>query len=106
MRALTTEEAAPRRRVIYVGRAAERRTTGADLLDSGGILAEHHPGIIDHVSDDGKVYVRFVGLEDEPLSDSTWVPGASGRYPALVLVDPEEWEAAVVSSSWAAAFPA
>ena len=82
MRALTTEEAAPRRRVIYVGRAAERSTTGPDLLDSGRILIEHHPGIIDHVSDDGQVYVRFVGLEDEPLSDSTWVPGASGRYPA------------------------
>jgi hypothetical protein len=105
MRALTTEEAAPRRRVIYVGRAAEPSTTGVDLLD-GRVLAEHHPGTIDHVSDDGQVYVRFVGLEDEPLSDSTWVPGASGRYPALVLVDPEEWEAAVVSSSWAAAFRA
>ena len=46
MRALTTEEAAPRRRVIYVGRAVERSTTGADLLDSGGILAEHCLAIV------------------------------------------------------------
>ena len=106
MRALTTEEAAPRRRVIYVGRATERSATGPGPLDNGRILMEHHPGIIDHVSDDGQVFVRFVGLEDEPLSDSTWVPEASGRYPALVLVDPEEWEAAVVAGSWVRAFSA
>ena len=40
------------------------------------------------------------------MSDSTWVPEASGRYPDLVLVDPEEWEAAVVSGSWASAVSA
>jgi len=106
MRALSTEEAAPRRRVIYVGRAAGRSTTRPDLLGSGRVLLEHHPGIIDHVSDDGQVFVRFVGLEDEPVSDPTWVPEASGRYPDLVLVDPEEWEAAVVSGSWASAVSA
>ena len=66
MRALSTEEAAPRRRVIYVGRAGERSTPRPDLLGSGRALLEHHPGIIDHVSDDGQVFVRFVGWRTSP----------------------------------------
>jgi hypothetical protein len=101
MRALTTEEAAPRRRVIYVGRAAPTRITRPDVLDNSLMLREHHPGVIDHVSDDGEVFVRFVGLEEETLSDVGWMPDENGRYAELVLVDPQEWEAAVVSGAWA-----
>ena len=101
MRALMTEEAAPLRSVIYVGRAAPTNITKPELLASGRILMEHHPGIVERVSDDGQVFVRFVGLEDEPLSDVGWLPDENGRYPGLVLVDPEEWEAALVSGWWA-----
>ena len=89
------------RRVIYVGRAAPANISRAELVERGQILMEHHPGVVDHVSDDGQVFVRFVGLEEEPLSQIGWMPDELGRYPGLVMVDPDEWEAAVVSGWWA-----
>ncbi|MGW5237870.1 hypothetical protein ACWEOW_02955 [Monashia sp. NPDC004114] len=106
MRALTIDEAIAGRRVIYVGRVAPSNITRRDLLEGGHILMEHHPGTIDHASDDGLVFIRFVGLEDEPLTDVGWMPDENARYPGLVLVDPDEWEAALVSGWWAGATPA
>lgn len=100
MRRLTFEEAAHGKQVMYTGRATPSNVTDPDLLEDGRILMENHPGTIARVSDDRQVFVHFLGLEEEPVSDLGFMPDDDGRYPGLVLVTPEEWVAACAVGWW------
>ena len=100
MRRLTFEEAAGGKQVMYTGRATPANVTDLARVEDGRILMDNHPGTIARVSDDRQVFVTFLGLEDQPVSDLGFVPDADGHYPGLVLVTPEEWVAACAVGWW------
>ena len=101
MRRLTKAEAAHGKQVIYTGQAGEStRRDDPELLEDGRILTDNHPGTIARVSDNGHVFVHFLGLEEDPVSDLGFIPEDDGHYPGLVLVSPDEWVAACAVGWW------
>lgn len=100
MRRLTSAEAGHGKQVMYTGQVSPSDVTDPELLEVGRTLAENHPGIIARVSDNGQVFVHFLGLEDEPVSDLGFMADDDGYYPGLVLVTPDEWVAACAVGWW------
>ena len=102
MRNLTADDVQIGLRVLHAGTA-----DGGDVLDparrtAGHVLGERHPGVVLEILGRQHVIVRFVGLEDEPIS---WAVGfgydpATGVYPGLLLPQAGEWDAALASGWW------
>jgi hypothetical protein len=102
MRRLTYEEAAHGKRVIYTGRTTPANVTDSEPGGNGQTLTEHHPGVINRVADDRRVFVDFLGLEHQPISNIGFLPDDDGHYPGLVLVGPDDWAAACAVGGWSA----
>lgn len=89
-------------RVVHTDRRDDADSSDAVRQAAGRLLGEHHPGTVTSVHPHRGVTVSFLALESEPISRSWFRSDEDGCVPGLVVVGPEEWEAACASGWWAA----
>ncbi|WP_298891723.1 hypothetical protein [uncultured Serinicoccus sp.] len=103
MRPLHAAEAKAGLRVLYAGKDDSTNVLDPGLLRRGHILKHHHPGLIDMFHGPGLNHcvVRFIGLEEEPVSTVLGFDHrGDGSYIGLLVPTETEWADALRSGWW------
>lgn len=103
MRFLLAEEARVGVSVLYAGEDESSDVLDPDLVRAGCVLKHRHPGVVREFYGPGLNHciVRFIGLEDEPISTVVGFDhGEDGHYPGLFVPTEAEWAQALGSGWW------
>lgn len=103
MRFLRADEARVGVSVLYAGEDDATGVLDRDLVEAGCVLRHLHPGVIQQFygPDANHCIVRFLGLEDEPVSTMVGFDHQDdGQYPGLLVPTQTEWKKALTSGWW------